>query len=361
MKRNLFLIVCLWAVLMMQAQEVMYIPKNDVKALLATIEIANKKNAEKDSKPLYILIPDGFYDLGGTVLTKITGHNIALIGQSMEGTVIQNQPDVKNEGISKTAIFQNRGTGNYFQDLTLKNALDYYNAGAAGRAVTLQDKGTRTICNRVRMLSYQDTYYSDNDQGVHYMQDSEIHGTVDFVCGDGDVWFEHCKIVTEKRTADGSGRNVIAAPKTSKTKWGYIFNHCTVENIMSNFEYARGWNGTPHCIWLHTMLLTPERLNPTRFDYRGMNTVQNDFKEYGTVDGKGRDIMPKTNVVTFTITKKSKEDANETITESCQVETVMKEDEAAKYTVGNVFGDWRPDKIIKQTEQTAQKLMKRLK
>jgi len=360
MKRTLFFIVCLWAV-MIHAQEVMYIPKNDVKALLMAIEVANKKNAEKDSKPLYIMIPDGFYDLGGTVLTKITGHNIALIGQSMEGTVIQNQPDVKNEGISKTAIFQNRGTGNYFQDLTLKNALDYYAAGAAGRAVTLQDKGTRTICNRVRMLSYQDTYYSDNDQGVHYMQDSEIHGTVDFICGDGDVWFERCKIVTEKRTTDGSGRDVIAAPKTSKTKWGYIFNHCTVENIVSNFEYARGWNGTPHCIWLHTMLLTPERLNPTRFDYRGMNTVQNDFKEYGTVDGKGRDIMPKTNVVTFTITKKSKEDANETITESCQVETVMKEDEAAKYTVGNVFGDWRPDKIIKQTEQTAQKLMKRLK
>ena len=360
MKRTLFFIVCLWAV-MIHAQEVMYVPKNDVKALLMAIEVANKKNAEKDSKPLYIMIPDGFYDLGGTVLTKITGHNIALIGQSMEGTVIQNQPDVKNEGISKTAIFQNRGTGNYFQDLTLKNALDYYAAGAAGRAVTLQDKGTRTICNRVRMLSYQDTYYSDNDQGVHYMQDSEIHGTVDFICGDGDVWFERCKIVTEKRTTDGSGRDVIAAPKTSKTKWGYIFNHCTVENIVSNFEYARGWNGTPHCIWLHTMLLTPERLNPTRFDYRGMNTVQNDFKEYGTVDGKGRDIMPKTNVVTFTITKKSKEDANETISESCQVETVMKEDEAAKYTVGNVFGDWRPDKIIKQTEQTAQKLMKRLK
>ena len=361
MKRNLFLIVCLWAVLMMQAQEVMYIPKNDVKALLATIEIANKKNAEKDSKPLYILIPDGFYDLGGTVLTKITGHNIALIGQSMEGTVIQNQPDVKNEGISKTAIFQNRGTSNYFQDLTLKNALDYYNAGAAGRAVTLQDKGTRTICNRVRMLSYQDTYYSDNDQGVHYLQDSEIHGTVDFVCGDGDVWFEHCKIVTEKRTADGSGRNVIAAPKTSKTKWGYIFNRCTVENIVSNFEYARGWNGTPHCIWLHTTLLTPERLNPTRFDYHGMNTVQNDFKEYGTVDGEGHNIMPQTNVVTFTMTKKSKEDANVTTTENYQVETVMTEGEAARYTIGNVFGDWQPDKIIKQTERKVKKLMKRLK
>ena len=344
MRRSLFLIVCLWAV-MIQAQEVMYIPKNDAKALLLAIETANKKNAEKDSKPLYILIPDGFYDLGGTVLTKITGHHIALIGQSMEGTIIQNKPDTKNEGISKTAIFQNRGTNNYFQDLTLKNALDYYAAGPAGRAVTLQDKGTRTICNRVRMLSYQDTYYSDNDQAQFFFQDSEIHGTVDFICGDGDVWFERCKIVTEKRTLDGSGRCVIAAPKTSKTPWGYIFNRCTVENIVSNFEYARGWNGTPHCIMLHTTLLTPERLNPTRFDYRGMNTVQNDFKEYGTMDAQGRDITPKSNVVTF-----------ERKEEKHTVETIMTADEAKRYSIAAVFPDWRPDKVVKKQEKKSRKL-----
>ena len=361
MKRFLFLIVCLWAV-MIQAQEVMYIPKNDVKALLLAIETANKKNAEKDSKPLYIMIPDGFYDLGGTVLTKITGHNIALIGQSMTGTVIQNKPDIKQEGISKTAIFQNRGSNNYFQDLTLRNALDYYAAGAAGRAVTLQDKGQRTICNRVRMLSYQDTYYSDNDQSQHYIQDSEIHGTVDFICGDGDVWFERCKIVTEKRTSDGSGRNVIAAPKTSKTLWGYIFNHCTVENIVSNFEYARGWNGTPHCIWLHTTLLSPEKLNPTRFDYRGMNTVQNDFKEYGTVDAEGRDITPKTNQVTFTMSKKKQEGNVEIVTEHNSTrETILTDAQAEQYTIGNVFGDWRPDKVIVKMEKTTRKLMKHLR
>lgn len=347
---------------MIQAQEVMYIPKNDVKALLVAIEVANKKNAEKDSKPLYILIPDGFYDLGGTVLTKITGHNIALIGQSMDGTIIQNKPDVKQEGISKTAIFQNRGTGNYFQDLTLKNALEYYAAGAAGRAVTLQDKGTRTICNRVRMLSYQDTYYSDNDQGVHYLQDSEIHGTVDFICGDGDVWFEHCKIVTEKRTLDGGGRCVIAAPKTSKTPWGYIFNRCTVENIVSNFEYARGWNGTPHCIMLHTTLLTPERLNPTRFDYHGMNTVQNDFKEYNTMDAQGRDITPNTNVITYTMTKKKQEGDKEIVTESSYTdETILSAERASTYTIESVFGNWHPDKIITKMERKTQKLMKRLK
>jgi hypothetical protein len=347
MKRILLMKLFLLAVLTGFAQQVIVVKKGDAQSLLDAVAQANKTNADKNAQRLYILIPDGFYDLGEKVLTRITGHNIALIGQSMTGTVIQNCPDIKNEGISKTAVFQNRGTGNYLQDMTLKNALDFYAAGAAGRAVTLHDKGTQTVCNRVCLLSHQDTYYSDNDLGQFYFQDSEIHGTVDFICGDGDVWFERCRIVTEKRSADGSGRNVIAAPKTSKTPWGYIFNRCTVQNIVSDFEYARGWNGTPHCIWLYTTLLSPEKLQPTRFDWRGMRTVQNDFKEYGTTDAQGRDITPKTNVVTFEI----KDEKN-------TVETILTRDESKQYQVKKVFTSWAPQKVIRQVEKQAKKLWK---
>lgn len=328
-------------------QQVIAVEGGNAQSLLDAIAQANKRNADKDAERLYILIPDGLYDLGETVLTKITGHHIAFVGQSMQGTIIQNKPDAKNEGISKTAVLQNRGTGNIFQDLTLRNALDYYACDAAGRAVTLHDKGSQTICNRVRLLSYQDTYYSDNDQSQHYFQDSEIHGTVDFICGDGDVWFERCRLVTEKRSLDGKGRNVIAAPKTSKTPWGYIFNRCTIENIESDFEYARGWNNMPHCIWLYTTLLTPEKLQPTRFDSRGMRTIQSDFKEYGTMDAAGKNITPASNVVTFTL----KDERN-------IVETILKADEARRYTIKKVFTEWNPVKTMKQVEKNARRLWK---
>ncbi len=363
MKRfTLLLTLCVSIVLCSKAQQVLTVKKGDAKSLLEAVEEANKLNAQKDAKWLYILIPDGFYDLGETVLTRITGHHIAFIGQSMEGTVIQNKPDTKKEGISKTAIFQNRGEDNYFQDLTLKNALDYYAAGSAGRAVTLQDKGTRTICNRVKMLSYQDTYYSDTEDGQYYFQDSEIHGTVDFICGGGDIWFERCRIVTEKRNLEGTGRNVIAAPRTRDTRWGYIFHRCTVENIVSNFEYARGWNATPHCIWLYTTLLSPEKLNATRFDWRGMNTVKNDFREFGTMDAEGRDITPKTNVVTFKMTRKQKDESGQqlVVTQNYTAETIMKAEEVAKYTPENVFGLWKPKEVMQQMERKVQKLLKRL-
>lgn len=352
MNKILLLMASLMLSLGVKAQRVIVVEKNSAESLLAAISEANQTNEARDAERLFILIPDGYYDLGETTLTRISGHNVALVGQSMEGTVIRNKPDVKTESISKTAVFQNRGWNNYYQDLTLKNDLDYYAAEPDGRAVTLQDKGNRTICNRVRMLSYQDTYYSDNEQCQHYMQDTEIHGTIDFICGAGDVWFERCRIVTEKRMLDGSGCNIITATRTSETPWGYIFNRCTVENDVSIFNYGRSWHTNPRCVWLHTTLLTPEKLEPTRFDDEGMKISSNYFKEYGTMDAQGRNITPKSNVVTFTLRDH---------TQPFEAETIMTDDEAKQYTLKRIFGDWHPDKALKKIEKQARKLKKQNK
>ena len=311
MKRILLFLSCIiWSYVSL-SQPVIVVKKGDARSLLDAIEEANRRNAEKDADRLYILIPNGFYDLGETVLTRISGHNVSLIGQSMEGVV---EPD--------------------------------------GRAVTLQDKGTLTICNRVRMLSYQDTYYSDNERCQSYMQDCEIHGTLDFICGAGDVWFEGCKIVTEKRTPDGSGTNIIAAPRTSETPWGYVFNHCTIENIVSAFNYGRTWHTNPRCVWMYTTLMTPEKLVPTRFDAEGMKVSCNYFKEYRTRDAQGLDITPKTNVVTFTL----RDHTNPFV-----AETIMTKEEAKQYTLKNVFGEWQPAKVLKKLEKTSKKLKKHYK
>ena len=334
------------------AQRVIVVESGNVKSLLDAISKANETNVAENAERTFIMIPDGYYDLGETMLTRISGHNVSLIGQSTEGTIIRNKPDVKIESISKTAVFQNRGRNNYFQDLTLKNDLDYYSAVPDGRAVCLQDKGTRTICNRVRMLSFQDTYYSDNEKCQHYMQDTEIHGTIDFICGAGDVWFERCRIVTEKRNPDGSGTNIITATRTAETPWGYVFNRCTIENRVSMFNYGRSWHTNPRCVWLYTTLLTPEKLVPTRFDAEGMKTSGNYFKEYGTTDASGRDITPKTNVVRFTLRDH---------TQPFVAETIMTREEARQYTLKTVFGEWRPDKALKRLEKQAKKLKKQYK
>ena len=329
-------------------QNVINVKAGDAESLLSAIEQANKQNADSaKAEWLFIMIPDGVYDLGERGLTTITGRRVALIGQSMTGTIIQNKPAIENEGIGKTATLRIMACDTYLQDLTLKNALDYYKTQFAGRAVCLQDKGTRTICKRVRMLSYQDTYYSDNIAGQMYMENCEIHGTVDFICGPADVYFNRCAIVTERCNSNAGGDNddVIAAPRTRGTQWGYIFESCVIYSHTSDFLFARGWQATPHCIWLNTTLMSPEKLKESRFDPNGMRTVQSDFKEYHTMNADGQDITPKSNVVTFTL-----DDRKNT------VETILTDKEAQKYKLAKIFPKWRPEKVVGNMAGKVEKL-----
>lgn len=284
-----------------------------------------------------IYLPNGTYDFGEKTLTTISANNVSIIGESMEGTIIRNCPPKENEGISKTATLLNTSTGLYLQDLTIQNALDYYATGSAGRAVCLQDKGAQTICKNVKMLSYQDTYYSNN-KSQFYWEDSEIHGTVDYLCGDGDVVYNRVKFVNESRAKDSkSGSDVLCAPYTSKEcKWGYVFLDCSVESKCKDFTFARSWGGESKAQFLNTTVLDGS-LNASRFTANGMNVAAYCFKEYNTMDASGKVISPASNVINFTHSSGNK-----------QYETILSADEAAKYTIANIYGEWAPDQIAKQ-------------
>ena len=302
---------------------------------LTMLDLANANSSATERTCIFL--PNGVYDLGKTVLTTVSGNNISIIGQSMGKTIIKNAPDVKNEGIGTTATLYVTGKNLYMQDLTLENALDYYKSGSAGRAVCLQDKGDGTICKNVKMLSYQDTYYSNNNNGKYYWEDSEIHGTVDFLCGGGDVYYNRCKFVVEKRQADGKGGCTIAAPYTDGSKWGYVMNECVVDNYAENFNYGRAWGGTPRLAYLNTTLLQPEKIIKDRFTVGGMNVPADKFVEYNTMDASGKVVSPASNVLKFTKDKKENE-----------METILTAEQAAEYALDKVFPTWTPAEYTKQ-------------
>lgn len=309
--------------------------RGDGLALLNTIDIANAQ-ASADRRT-YIFLPDGTYDLGHTTLTPISGDNISLIGQSMDNTIIVNEAEEEGIGVSATLLVT--GNNTYMQDLTIKNAYDYYQPGFAGRAVVLQDKGNRTICKNVRMLSYQDTYYSNNNDAQFYFEDSDIHGTVDFICGGGDVFFNRCTLTVEPRNADGSGECTITAP-TTETEYGYVFNECTIDSKAEKFNYGRAWQNKARCAYLNTTLLQPERLNENRWTLGGMNVPADRFVEYNTMDKDGKMISPESLVLTFT-----KDNKKNTF------ETILTEEEAKNFALDKVFTNWTP------AEYTGQKAL----
>lgn len=314
---------------------------NDGGNFLTTLEIANATSSS--DKRTYVFVPDGTYDLGNAVLTPISGNNISIIGQSMDNTIIVNEAEQEGIGVSATLYITGQNT--YLQDLTLKNAYDYYKPGFAGRAVVIQDKGSHTICKNVRMLSYQDTYYSNSDSHF-YFENSDIHGTVDFICGEGDVFFNNCTLTVEPRNADGSGECTLTAPSTNNTKYGYVFSGCTIDSKAEKFNYGRAWNNTPRCAYINTTLLQPEKLNSNRWTLGGMNVPADKFVEYNTMDASGKVISPSSYVCTFT--KDSKKNT---------YETILTVDEADTYSLDNLSKAWN----WYPATYTAQKSMNLLK
>ena len=302
------------------------ISSGDVSSLLLAI-----KSAQEGDR---IFLPNGTYDFGETVKTPISANNLSIIGQSADGVIIRNAPDVKVEGLGSADLFQNFSTGLYMQDLTLQNDLDYYKAGT-GRAPVLQDLGTQTIMKNVNMRSYQDTYYSKS--GDYYFEGGLIQGTVDYICGNGNAYFNGVTLLNKSRSATGStGDCTITAANTSSNLKGYVFNGCTIETESKTFNFGRSW-GTAKTAFLNTTI-NSGKLAATRWTVAGMNSAPVSYKEYNTVDKSGNGMnTPASNIIEFTHS-----------TGNNTMETVLSEEEALEYALDKFFTDWNPAAIAAQ-------------
>ena len=302
------------------------ISSGDVSSLLLAI-----KSAQEGDR---IFLPNGTYDFGETVKTPISANNLSIIGQSADGVIIRNAPDVKVEGLGSADLFQNFSTGLYMQDLTLQNDLDYYKAGT-GRAPVLQDLGTQTIMKKVNMRSYQDTYYSKS--GDYYFEGGLIQGTVDYICGNGNAYFNGVTLLNKSRSATGStGDCTITAANTSSNLKGYVFNGCTIETESKTFNFGRSW-GTAKTAFLNTTI-NSGKLAATRWTVAGMNSAPVSYKEYNTVDKSGNGMnTPASNIIEFTHS-----------TGNNTMETVLSAAEAQEYALDKFFTDWNPAAIAAQ-------------
>lgn len=322
------------------------VPAGDAAALILTLVQAGEGDK--------IFLPNGTYDLGETVLTTISKNNIAIIGQSMTGVVVKNAPDAKTESIDKTATLRiaKNVSGTYLQDLTIQNALDYYK-NDNGRAVALWDQGTKTICKNVRLLSYQDTYYSNLPGAVRYMEDCEIHGTVDFICGDGSVYFKNNLLYAEKRKKDGGGSDALTAHNGPATDKGYVFEGCTLMSECPVVSFGRAWNNTPQVAFLNTLV----DYSAGEFSFTDGSKIERwtkelmnanawpKFGEYNTHLANGTVLTPASNEVTFVDTKSGNATQN--------IETVLTAEQAAAYTMEYTLGEWAATATSEATQAVA--------
>lgn len=291
-----------------------------VKAANGKAEGKSYNNTKADGQRYYIFVPDGDYQLTGNTtiscstdpkdapknekgepktdmngqnngMTEIRKSNISLIGQSKEGVKIWNHPVV--EGIRYTATIQlNENTNDFYaQDLTLEKQFKYWGAlggsSGAGSAVAFWDQGNRSILKNVALMSWQDTYYSDNSSPDYrgYFENCDLWGVVDWICGNGDIWFEKCNLIVRDRTDN----NIVASGTEKSQAWGYVFNNCTIRpetdkptQLKGNdWTLARPRNNSPACTFLNTKMYTQPRTYGWNKMTEGLKVR---FHEYNSVD-----------------------------------------------------------------------------
>jgi hypothetical protein len=263
-----------------------------------------------------IFFPNGEYDLGAQLLdsdnyqtTDFEPGNVSFIGQDNVETVVFNTAE--QEGLGTSPTLRLHGDNLYFQDIALQNKAEI----GTGRFTVIDERGMYTIYKNVRMLSGQDTYYTKGDKT--YWEGGEIHGTTDFICGQGDIFFNEVLLWTMKKSA-------ISAP-ASHNKWGYVFNNCTIDGTVDGYDYGRNWNGGIS-VFLNT---TMNRVVSSR--------------------GWGEPIKGRENEILLAEYNSRTSDGSKVDTsERADHATILSESEAAQYTIENVLEGWDPREDTKQ-------------
>ena len=275
------------------------------------------------------------YQIG---MTQVTRPKVSIIGQSREGVMVWNKPIV--EGIGYTATIHVGGAEDFYaEDFSMENRFPYWSSmgggNGAGRAVVLWDQGKRTTMKNVSMMSWQDTYYSSNVDTDYrgYFENCQIGGVVDWICGNGNIWFEKCNLVVRDR----SGNNLAAPSQDANQQWGYVFNECNIvpefplsqtQNLKDKtWTLARPWandqNQSPACTFIHTRM----GVLPKDHGWGSMGSgALLRFHENHTMDAGGTVLSLGARSLAACAPAAGSDDC------------VMNDTEASKYTIENVLG-----------------------
>ena len=287
------------------------------------------------SKQFVIFVPDGEYDLTKLTAdshgkTTVNASYLSIIGQSLEKTIIANKTDTESIGHTATIYFP-KNNGMYMQDITLQNKSTYCGQSACRQVALQQNEGDKYVYKNVRLLSGQDTYYTK--KGRTYWEGGEINGTVDFICGGGDVFFEGTRLVVTR-----SGGYITASQNPGD--WGYVFNNTTISsNYNKDFYLGRSW-GHAKTVFLNTKMVAEPKAEGWGPD---MNSAPQVFGEYNSKNASGGAIN--------TSQRKTYFNGGKDGSTATTLKTVWNASDAAKYTLANVMkgsDNWDPTKLTAQ-------------
>lgn len=318
-------------------------------------------NADKDDKRFYMHVQKqkdgGTYNLG-TSLLQIQANNFSIVGEGQDSTIVTANPDPYTDsdyrGLredvtgNQTATLHLDANNVYMQGITLENKQKGLPQDGQ-EYPALFNHGNRNTFYDVNIDGYEESFASFGT--LSYLERCKISGYGDFIVGGGDVWFEQCKILLRDKAMIN-----LCAPATKATeKWGFVFNDCHLdreENATQvndhSWTLARPWGGYDEAEVLKspavTFLKTKLTVLPTNTGYGALTEgLRLRFHEYGTYKNNPDNPAPLS----------MRSVANCAPTADSDYPVLTKE-EAAEYTIANVFGrdndGYDPQALTKQAQ-----------
>lgn len=357
MKRNILLIV---TVFMLHASIIGISAKNVFDAVVAQDGTGNFSNIqdaidaapENSNVPYLIFIKAGRYH--EHVLIPENKPYIHLIGQDKK--LVRVFDDRVSGGknaspVDVAATMVVHAPNVYIEGITLENSWGTRHNGGP-QALALYTKKDRIVVNNCGMLSYQDTYRTaDGLNERNYVKDCFIEGAVDFIYGQGNVFFDNCTLnITRKQ-----GGYIVAPKHGVGTTWGYVLKNTTItapENPKDTKVWlGRPWKNAPKAVFIDTRA---EVTIPEKGWCDHMGALPEIFADYNTVDSEGNAVDLSKRIDRYYKLTENRDTlwgkAKNNITAS----------EIVKYTVGNVMvGDdgWNPEELCRRP--AAPKVMRR--
>lgn len=203
--------------------------------------------------------------------------------------------------------------GNDFhaEDITFEN-----NAGfTAGQAVALRIEGNRASFKNCRMTGNQDVLFLSGSGVKHYFKDCYIEGTTDFIFGAATAVFKKCHIHSKKNS------HVTAASTNSIIPYGFVFFDCrlTADSNINKVSLGRPWSPTASVTYLNCWMdkhIIPEGWNNWK------NPANEATARYAEYNSSGPGAQPAARV---------------------RWARQLTAEEAKKYTVKSILGDWDPE------------------
>lgn len=319
MTKNLFLSILLSISVFAFAQKRIVVAQ-DGSGHFKTVQEAFNSIPTNNKKSIIIFVKSGIYkeklhlDSAKTFVT--------LIGEDKFNTILTYN-DHTGKVSPKGDIINTRTSCSFLikvNDFTAKNITFQNDAGFnAGQAVAVEADGDRDAFFNCRFVGFQDVLFTNNDKSRQYYKNCYIEGTTDFIFGSSTVWFEQCHIHSKKNS------HVTAASTPQEHSIGYVFNDCvlTGDSTLHLVSLGRPWRPYAAVVYLHCYIgqhIKAEGWSNWNQTENYKTTRYAEYKNYGP---------------------------GAAVEQRVQWSKQLTDEEAKKYTLKNIFGNWNPEKESK--------------